>query len=295
MKLLVGYLNNSIGKDALKLGVALADRLKGELVVCQILPPQMQGNKSTTIDDAYYEFLQLEVKKSLDKAKLDVPDHIAAHYIIRTAESPAQGLRQTASDIAADCIVIGSDNIAVNGEFVAGSVTQHLLNNLNVPLALAPKNFHKNNSFDGHLTRLSCAVSGSKKSYNVAATANEWAARFAVPLRFVVFGVSDTDITPTAAGFDAENIIINEWRDQIKAEFDRAMQQWEGDVPVSLEVGDGDNWKKSIRSVSWSPNEILMIGYKKRERVKHLFVKPTLDNIIRYAFVPRLIVPQVQA
>ena len=293
MKLLVGYLDNAIGKDALKLGIVLAEMLKSELVICQILPKPAKAKKSSKVDEEYHQFLHEEAKKSLDKVKLEVPSHIDSQYVIRCADSPAQGLLQTAKDMYADIIVIGSDKMALNGEFILGKVTQYLLNHATIPSALAPKGFHKNHGFSEKITRLSCAISGSKKSYELAETAAEWAAMFDVPLRFVTFGVRDTDITPTAAGFDAENIIINEWRDQLQAGFDHATEHWESEVPISLEIGGGDNWKKSIRSVTWSPNEILLIGFNKPEKLKHLFTSHDFDKIVRYGFVPRLVLPRL--
>lgn len=293
MKLLVGYLDNATGKDALKLGILLAKQLQGELVVCHILPRYGKGKKSGKVDESYHQFLYQEAQKALDKVKAQIPDNLDTQYVIRTADSPSDGLRLTASDISADCIVLGSGKMAINGEFLAGTVAHDLLRNLSLPLALAPKGFHKNQAIDEHIVRLSCAVSGSRHSYELAENAAEWAAMFDVPLRFVTFGVRDTDITPTAAGFDAENIIINEWRDQLQADFDHATEHWESDVPISLEIGDGDNWKKSIRSVTWSPNELLVIGFKKPEKLKQLFASHDFDKIVRYAFVPRLVLPRM--
>ena len=128
MKLLVGYLDNAVGKDALKLGIVLAEMLKSELVICQILPKPAKAKKSSKVDEEYHQFLHEEAKKSLDKVKLEVPSHIDAQYVIRCAESPAQGLLQTAKDMYADIIVIGSDKMALNGEFILEPV-HNLFNN----------------------------------------------------------------------------------------------------------------------------------------------------------------------
>ena len=97
----------------------------------------------------------------------------------------------------------------------------------------------------------------------------------------------------TAAGFDAENIVINEWREQIEATYHQVMQSWYSPVPISLEIGDGDNWKKSIQSIDWHPNEMLVIGFNKGEVLKHFLSSKNVEKILRYAFVPRLVLPRV--
>lgn len=290
MKFLVGYTNDSGGKDALKLGIALAEMTQGSLVVCHIVPKLNHATVTAKIDQDYNQFLYEQAQKSIDKAKHEVPSRLEAEYIARTATSISQGLKQTAHDISADCIVIGSAKMAVKGQFITGSVASELLNHIKLPVALAPKGFHQNHNFESQLSRVSCAVSGTQRSYELAVNASEWAELFGVALRFVTFAVRDRDITPTAAGFDAENIVINEWRDQITTQYQQFMQQWDSDVDISLEIGDGDTWKKSIRSVGWHASELLIIGLNDAGRFKQMFVGKNAEKIIRYAFVPRLII-----
>lgn len=292
MKFLVGYATDASGKDALRLGVALAEMAQGSVVVCHIVS-KLSSNSTAKIDEDYSEFLYEEARKSLDKAKLEIPSSLEAQFISRTANSVGEGLKQTAHDISADCIVIGSAKTAVKGQFMSGSVANALFTDVTLPVALAPKGFAKNQVFDNQLSRVSCAVSGSKKSYDLAVNAAEWAEIFNVPLRFVTFAVRDRDITPTAAGFGAENIVINEWRDQIISEYERNMQQWDSDVPISLEIGDGDTWKHSIRSVGWHASELLIVGVNNAGIFKHVLGGKHVQKIIRYAFVPRLVIPRV--
>lgn len=292
MKFLVGYSNDSSGKDALKLGVALARMTQGSLIVCHIVAKAWQSISITKIDEDYNQFLFSEAQKSLDLAKLETPEQIEAQFIARTAFSVSEGLRQTAKELSVDCIVVGGARAGLKHQFVTGTVSEELLNKMHLPLALAPKGFANNSQFEGHLTRLSCAVSGAKKSYDLAVQAGEWAELFAVPLRFVTFAVRDRDITPTAAGFDAENMVINEWREQVEHEYAQASQEWESDVPISLEIGDGATWKASICSIDWQSAEMLVIGADDVGIFKQVFIGKNAEKIIRYAPVPRLILPK---
>ncbi|WP_120429585.1 universal stress protein [Acinetobacter baylyi] len=292
MKFLVGYSNDSSGKDALKLGVALTEMTQGKLIVCHIVAKTWHNIALAKFDEDYDQFLCDEAQKALDDAKLTVPSHIEARYIARTALSISEGLKQTAKELSVDCMVISGARIAIKGQFFSGTVADELLNQLSLPVALAPKGFAKNQGFTSPLTRLSCAVSGSDQSCNLAVSAGEWAEIFNVPLRFVTFAVRDRDITPTAAGFDAENMVINEWREQIEAEYAQATQHWESDLPISLEIGDGPTWKESIQSIDWQASELLIVGTTTSGIFKQVLVGKNAEKIIRYASVPRLVLPR---
>ena len=292
MKFLVGYSNDSSGKDALKLGAALAEMTNGMLIVCHIVAKTWHSMTLAKFDEDYDQFLCDEAQKALDDAKLSVSADIESRYIARTALSISEGLRQTAKELSVDCIVISGARIGIKGEFYSGTVADELLNQLSLPVALAPKGFSENQGFTQTLTRLSCAVSGSDQSCNLALSAGEWAEVFKVPLRFVTFAVRDRDITPTAAGFDAENMVINEWREQIEAEYAQATRHWESDVPISLEIGDGPTWKESIQSIDWQASELLIIGTTVSGIFKQVLIGKNAEKIIRYAPVPRLVLPR---
>lgn len=292
MKFLVGYSNDSSGNDALKLGVALAEMTGGSLVICHIVAKTWRNMTIAKIDEDYDQFLYEEAQKSIDTAKQAVPEHIDARYIARTSLSISEGLKQTAKEVSADCIVMSSAKIGVKGQFYSSTVGDELLNQLTLPIALAPKGFSSNSTFVAPLTRLSCAVSGSDHSCALAVSAGEWAEAFNVPLRIVTFAVRDRDITPTAAGYDAENMVINEWRHQIQSEYEKAVSSWESDVPISLEIGDGSTWKESIQSLEWENSEMLVIGSSMSGILKQVFVGKNAEKIVRYASVPRLILPR---
>ena len=108
---------------------------------------------------------------------------------------------------------------------------------------------------------------------------------------------SDTDfvchVTRWSCAKDFPNIVINEWREQIEGNYHQAMQSWYSPVSISLEIGDGDNWNKSIQSIDWHPNEMLVIGFNKGEVLKHFLSSKNVEKILRYAFVPRLVLPRV--
>lgn len=100
-------------------------------------------------------------------------------------------------------------------------------------------------------------------------------------------------VTRWSCAKDFPNIVINEWREQIEGTYHQAIQSWYSPVSISLEIGDGDNWKKSIQSIDWHPNEMLVIGFNKGEVLKHFLSSKNVEKILRYAFVPRLVLPRV--
>ena len=76
MKFLVGYSNDSSGKDALKLGVALAEMTQGKLIVCHIVAKTWHNIALAKFDEKYDPFLCDEAQTALDDAKLTVPEHV---------------------------------------------------------------------------------------------------------------------------------------------------------------------------------------------------------------------------
>ncbi|KAA8734785.1 universal stress protein [Acinetobacter qingfengensis] len=291
MKFLVGYSNDASSKDALRLGISLAEMTSGSVVICQIVVRSLQGLALSKIDEDYNQFLCDQAQHNLEQARNHVPAGITANYITHTALSISDGLVQTARDISADCIVVGGARSGKKGQFYSGMVAGDLLNHARLPIALAPRNFYKNETFQTPLGRLSCAFSGSDRATHLAVDASEWAEIFQVPLRFVTFAVRDRDITPTAAGFDAENMVINEWREQIEAKYKELRQSWDSDVPISFEIGEGATWQESIRSIDWQASELLIIGSGRSGILQRVFVGNHAEKIIRHATVPRLILP----
>lgn len=278
------------GTEALRLATMLARSSGGRVIAAVILPGTWDHPSPARVDVEYARFLDRHAEKTLAAARACMPADVPAEYLSRHADSAGAGLLALAEETGADAIVLGSSRKAPRARYQEGVVAAEILRSASIPVVLAPRGF---SAPQGRVARVTCAVASSDPAQELARRAGEIAADFHVPLRLATFIVRDRQMYPTGAGYDAENMVANQFRSQAQALHDRIRAEWPGpDLPETA-LGDGKDWRSAVAALAWDPNEILVIGSSRLGGLMRVFVGPNSGKILRHAPVPRMIVPRL--
>jgi nucleotide-binding universal stress UspA family protein len=289
VKILVGYAADSGGSEALALGLQLACASSGSLVVCTIVPETWGHPSMARVDAEYARFLDQHAQKALEKARAQVGGRMAATYLCRAASAVREGLLAVAGESAVDCIVLGSARNAPRGHIREGSVSAGFLHTAPVPVALTPRGYAGEAAKP---CRITCAVSPAAESMQTARLAHRLCSDLKVPLRLMTFVVRDRQMYPTGAGYDAENLVANQWRAQAGEGQKRIIAALPQDPRVTAGIADGKTWKAAFESVSWRSGEIIAVGSSNLGPLLRVFVGSNAAKIIRHATIPCLILPR---
>ena len=290
MKYLVGYSADSGGAEALALGLQLARAGGGSLTVCTVVPETWGHPSMARVDVEYARFLDQHAKKALEKARAQVRESVPATYVCRSAPSARDGLLAVAEEGAVDCLVLGSARSAPRGQIREGSVTSGFLHTAPVPVVLTPRGYAP--AASTKLCRITCAVSGVAESLQTARIAHRLCSRLKVPLRMMTFVVRDRQMYPTGAGYDAENLVANQWRAQATEGQGRIIAELPSDPPVTKGIADGKTWKAAFASVPWKSGEIIAVGSSNLGPILRVFLGSNATKIVHNATVPCLILPR---
>jgi nucleotide-binding universal stress UspA family protein len=290
MKYLVGYTADQGGREALALGVLLARSSGGGIVVATMLPETWGHPSMARVDAEYASFLDQHARKSLDKARAIVGKQVPADFISRSAPSAREGLFATATDISADCIVLGSARGTPSGRFLAGSVTSSVLHSAPLPVALAPRGYAPD--VKARLRRMSCAFSAAPDSAGTVRGAVALCEKYEVPLRLLTFVVRDQQMYPTGVGYKAENMVSNQWRTQAVAAQKKTIVELALKPTATGAIGDGKTWKAAMASLPWKDAEVIAIGSSSLGPLLRVFLGSNAAKIVNNAPVPCIILPR---
>jgi nucleotide-binding universal stress UspA family protein len=291
MKYLVGYSPDQGGREALALATVLARSCGGPLVVCTVIPETWGPPSPARVDAEYAAFLVENARKALGKARSTLAADIPAEFIVRAAPSAKAGLFLAAQETGSDIIVLGSERSAALGRFAEGGVTTEVLRSADRPVAMAPRGYAP--PADAKLKRLTCAFAGTSESQALAERSGELARRFGVPLRLATIVVRDKQMYPTGAGYDAENLVSNQYRRQANAAQQQVIDGWRLEVPVSGVIGDGKTWRAALDALPWEEAEMITIGSSSLGPILRVFLGSNSGKIARNAPVPCLLLPRI--
>jgi nucleotide-binding universal stress UspA family protein len=290
VKILVGYAADSGGTEALAFGLQLARAGGGSLTVCTIVPATWGHPSMARVDAEYAQFLDQHAQKALEKARAQVGNRAPATYLCRAAAAVREGLLAVAEEETADLIVLGSARSAQRGRIREGSVTSSFLYSAPIPVALTPRGYAPEPSTK--LCRITCAVSPAAESLHTARIAHRVCGRLKLSLRLITFVVRDRQMYPTGAGYDAENLVANQWRAQATEGQTRIAAELPPEPPVTTGIADGKTWKAAFESIPWRNGEIIAVGSSHIGPVLRVFLGSNAAKIVHQATIPCLILPR---
>jgi nucleotide-binding universal stress UspA family protein len=190
-------------------------------------------------------------------------------------------------------LVLGSSSRGSWGHVALGSVTDRLLHSAELPLALAPLGFRAPGG--SVLRRVTVAVDGSRLSEAVLVAAARMTRQMAVELRVVTFAVRGRTMYPSQAGYHAEDMVIQAWREQADAMQAKALT-WlathEGvSTPTDVAIIDGRDWGDALERVGWVEGDVLVVGPSPHGPLSRVFLGSTGTKILQSSPVPVVLLP----
>jgi nucleotide-binding universal stress UspA family protein len=116
--------------------------------------------------------------------------------------------------------------------------------------------------------------------------------RLKLSLRLVTFVVRDRQMYPTGAGYDAENLVANQWRVQATEGQSKIVAALPPDPAVTAGIADGKTWKAAFESIPWKNGEIIAVGSSHLGPVLRVFLGSNAAKIVHQATIPCLILPR---
>lgn len=262
MTVLVGRVPGSDpGPGALVLGARLARVLGGPLVVATVSSP----GEDAPADPA---------------PALDGVDGVEVETTVVDDRSVPGGLARAAHAHQAAVIVLG------DGPPGPGSVAARLARSADVPVALAGDTaLH-----DGPVTRVTCAWGGGRHAERVLATAVDLARRTGATLRVASFGPQRGPTVPPEAGLHAEQVVVEQWREQMVAAQRAALADLEVTDAETLAVAAA-SVEDAVAGIGWEDGEILVVGANAAGTATRVLLGDPGGAILRGAPVPVVLTP----
>jgi nucleotide-binding universal stress UspA family protein len=117
--------------------------------------------------------------------------------------------------------------------------------------------------------------------------------RHGVPLRLATLVVRDRQMYPSQVGYDAERLVIEQWRQQaLEAQREALAMLPDGGVGVESGVFSGRDWEDALDSLPWEEGEVLVVGSSRLGPVARVFLGSNSVKIVRSSPVPVLVIPR---
>lgn len=280
--ILVGYVATDFGKDALRLGIALAKERNVRLELVMVAPAHSSFSGVYPHDRGYDSIVEEQIAGWLEEALAEVPEEITATARIVTGDSEAAALCETAEALGADLLVVGARQGGLFGRFQMGSAVNVLLHSAPVPVALAPRGY----SHPGPITRVTTFFGPRRGTSDVIAIGLDRARRREIPLRLVslvLSGESDmhgpgTDV-PSALNAYANRKLADSAQHMLDAGH------------ATTEVASGKDVSTALEKLSWQDGEIAVVGSSRMAVPGRLFLGSTASRMLRLIPVPMIVVP----
>lgn len=273
----VGYSATENGRDAVNLAVALARSQQAALDLVMVHSPDSPfAGTYPPAGRGYDRILTEQLDQWLDEGLALVPHDVTAKAHVRQAESTAEGLIEAAREFSAAVIVVGASRGSLLLRFSIGSVASALLHAADVPVALAPKGYQRQEP----IRRLTCGIGTRPGADDVMQAAVGAASWRSLPLRLVSLVALDPD-NPEAVRTAEANI---------SERFAAAAAQLPG--KVTRTIAHGKTIEDAIEGLDWDEGELMMIGSSRLARNNRLFLGATASKVLRTLPVPMVVVPR---
>lgn len=293
MTVLVGYSPEAREHGGLALAAMLA-RSSGEgLVVCCVVRDRWESVSVARVDVEYANHLSGLANDALADAKVFLGEDTDAEYVVRTGRSVATTLAKEAAASEARILVLGSSSNGPWGHVALGSVTDRLLHSAELPLALAPLGFRAQGG--SMVRRATVGLDGTRLSEAVLVAAARMTRQVAVDLRVITFAVRGRTMYPSQAGYRAEDMVIQAWREQADAMQRKALERLatheEVSAPTEVAIVDGRDWADALARVGWVEGDVLVLGSSPHGPLSRVFLGSTATKILQHSPVPVILIP----
>ncbi|WP_211328468.1 universal stress protein [Thermomonospora umbrina] len=258
---LVGYVHDAGGREALECARSIVALTGGRLTVAAVHPPHRAGSAT-------------EAGTTLDQAAAVLGDE-PADFVVQESRGVGRGLSVLAGRIGADLIAIGSAAGGARGQITIGGAADHLLHASSEAVLLTPAGYTPSE----RLRRITVAYVRRPQCDEAVERAAVAAQRLEVPLRLLTLALDDDDpdrlrddlalaVPPAIAASGLE------------AEF------------VQTELAEGDDVATALSGTDWEDGELLVCASSEDSSVHRVFLGEVALKVLRAAPCPVAVLPR---
>ena len=287
-RVLVGYLPDERGDDALELARLVADADGSPLTVACIYPPPWPVPGPGRVDAEWLGHVRGYARSAVEQARDRDAGRMPAERV-RTAtgahRGSGRGLIETAEREGADLIVIGSAPGGPAGRIVIGSTADQLLHGSPVPVLMAPRGYAAGPP--ARLSGLTVAHRPSRGSELGLAAALRLARRLDVPIRLLTLLERPSWLSGVLRGEE----IMRRQREYAVRDLQAAAELLSGHTQVTTQVAEGDGIEGAVRNCHWPPGELLACMSGSHGPLRQVFLGGVSGKIVRAAPCPVALLP----
>jgi nucleotide-binding universal stress UspA family protein len=298
-KILVPVDFSEPSKKAVTYGLTLATRFKAKLIVAHIVPESSALTYAFPTDTLEVEKQQRD-KASREIQKLVPAEHAAGldlQTVVKTGHIDAELLRMV-KDEAIDLVIMGTHGRRYLGRWFIGSVTEHLLRRVPVPVLTVSHVDTERHAITGPvmLKRIVYATDLSDTSSIGMKYAIEFARSSGAELT-VVHVVDQLDRMlwgPAAATWlEGERVkLVQEMRKKL-AEF--VAREKPSDMGVEALVLEGKPFSRILEFAQSRDMDLIVLNLQSKGILERAFLGSTAERVVRLAQIPVLSIPVVIA
>ncbi|GAA0935616.1 universal stress protein [Actinocorallia libanotica] len=294
-KILVGYVADRRGADAVALGVSAAAG-GGGLLVGHVRPPAWPARGPGSVDAEWESYLQDRALRALEEGV----ELAAARGVTAGALPPVEdrgsgkGLAALAAGVETAVIVIGSAPGGSRTGISLGSTADQLLHGSHLPVLIAPKGYadRDRTGFD-RVTAAYVRRPGAMAAVEAAAAI---AVRHGVPLRLLTFAVGPSAGGRAAALAEEQLHRLVEALESDLADAANAVRETvRGSLrgrDVLTAVATGWDAAHAVSGADWTQGELLVCSSSEAGPLRRVFMGDMSLKIVRSAPCPVMVVPR---
>jgi nucleotide-binding universal stress UspA family protein len=258
---LIGFVDDPGGREALELALVIARVTGARLTVAAVHPPgrAVSGAEALTV------LAQAEALLG------DVPAELVTHE----GRGVGRGLSVLASRIGADLIVIGSPGGGAHGRINLGGTADHLLHSAPQTVVLTPAGYVP----VGGARRITVAYVRRPQCEEAVVRAARAAERLGVPLRLATLNTDDADAGPLR---DDLALAIRLAADSSALAAD----------DIEAVIGEGGDVADAVADVAWDEGDLLVCASSEDAPVHRVFLGETAFKVVRAAPCPVAVLPR---
>ena len=293
MTMVVGIAPDGRDRAALQLAGMLARSAGDDLLLCATVPVPWPPSPAK-VDAEYRAHLGRTANEALNEARARLPAEIPATLVVHHGRSAAVGLLEVTEQHDAGLIVVGSSPTGAFGRVALGSVADRLVHSSPVPVALPPRGYRCKTA--ARVTRVTAAFGGPDGADDLVVAAAGVAAQVGASLRIASFAVRSRPPYTAAVGREADQAMIRQWVQEIKAATQATLERV-GELPavppeLDTVIGYGESWDEALEDIDWRVGDVLVVGSSSLGPVARVFLGSRASKIVRHSPVPVVVVPR---
>ncbi|HEX2313859.1 MAG TPA: universal stress protein [Thermomonospora sp.] len=258
---LVGYVHDAGGREALACARSIVALTGGRLTVATVHPPDRAGSAS-------------EAGTTLDQAAALLGDE-PADFVAQESRGVGRGLSVLAGKLGADLIVIGSAAGGARGQITLGGAANHLLHASSEAVLLTPAGY----SPAERLRRITVAYVRRPQCDEAVERCAVAAVRLDVPLRLLTLALEDVD--------------RDRLRDDLALAVPLATEAADLEPEAVLtELAEGDDVASALAGIEWEDGELLVCASSEDSSVHRVFLGEMALKVLRAAPRPVAVLPR---